>query len=104
VSPPSSGRVRAEAGAIGTRIVHHANGAEIHEFAKKVGVITPPDAWRRPDALRAHRDAFCAAIRDYSARGASARTWTVQFVIRRCAYHMLDHAWEMEDRDLSCAS
>jgi hypothetical protein len=85
------------------RIVRHTNGAEIVEFAKKVGVMTPPDAWQNPnpDKLRAHRDAFCAAIREYNARGASARTWTVQFVIRRCAYHMLDHAWEMEDRDLS---
>ena len=51
--------------------------------------------------LRAHRDAFCEAIREHNARGASARTWTVQFVIRHSAYHMLDHAWEMEDRDLS---
>jgi hypothetical protein len=85
------------------RIVRHTNGAEIVEFAKKVGVITAPDAWQNPnpDKLRAHRDAFCAAIREYNARGAPARTWTVQFVIRRCAYHMLDHAWEMEDRDLS---
>jgi hypothetical protein len=86
------------------RIVHHANGTEIQEFAKKVGVNTPPDAWRRPDDLRAHRDAFCAAIRDYNARGAPARTWTVQFVIRHSAYHMLDHAWEMEDRDLTDGS
>src|SRR6266851_2452152 len=54
--------------------------------------------------LRAHREAFTAAIRDYNARGAPARTWTVQFVIRHSAYHMLDHAWEMEDRDLSGAS
>jgi hypothetical protein len=30
-----------------------------------------------------------------------ARTWYVQFLIRRCAWHMLDHAWELEDRDLS---
>jgi hypothetical protein len=29
---------------------------------------------------------------------------TVQFLIRRCAWHMLDHAWEMEDRDLSRGS
>lgn len=85
-------------------IVRHANGAEIHEFAKKVGVITPLDARERPDELRAHREAFCAAIRDYNARGAPARTWTVQFVIRHSAYHMLDHAWEMEDRDLSDGS
>jgi hypothetical protein len=86
------------------KIVRHANGAEIDEFAKRVGVITPLDARERPDELRAHRDAFCAAIRDYNARGASARTWTVQFVIRHSAYHMLDHAWEMEDRDLSGGS
>jgi hypothetical protein len=86
------------------KIVRHANGAEIDEFAKKVGVITPLDARERPDDLRAHREAFCAAIRDYNARGAPARTWTVQFVIRHSAYHMLDHAWEMEDRDLSGGS
>ena len=83
------------------KIVRHANGAEIHEFAKKVGVNTPLEARERPDDLRAHREAFAAAIRDYNARGAMARTWTVQFVIRHAAYHMLDHAWEMEDRDLS---
>jgi hypothetical protein len=83
------------------KIVYHANGTEIQEFAPKVGINTSLDAWRRPKDLRAHRDAFCAAIRDYNARGAPARTWTVQYVIRHSAYHMLDHAWEMEDRDLS---
>jgi len=83
------------------RIVRHTNGAEIQEFAPKVGVITPDDAWRSAKDLQAHREAFCVAIRDYNARGVPARTWTVQFVIRHSAYHMLDHAWEMEDRDLS---
>jgi hypothetical protein len=86
------------------KIIRHANGAEIHEFARKVGVNTPLDARERPAELRVHREAFCAAIRDYNARGAPARTWTVQFVIRHAAYHMLDHAWEMEDRDLSGGS
>ena len=83
------------------KIVRHVNGAEIHEFARKVGVMTALAAWQNPDDLRAHRDAFCSAIRAYNARGAAARTWTLQFVIRRSAYHVLDHAWEMEDRDLS---
>ena len=87
------------------RIIRHANGAEIVEFAKKVGVATPDavwqNAWEHRDELDNHRKAFCAAIRDYNGRGAMARTWTVQFLIRRCAYHMLDHAWEMEDKDLS---
>lgn len=86
------------------KIIRHANGAEIHEFAKKVGVNTPLEAREHPDQLRAHREAFAAAIRDYNARGAMARTWTVPFVIRHAAYHMLDHAWEMEDRDLPAGS
>jgi len=86
------------------KIINHTNGAEIYEFAKKVGVNRPLEIRRRPDELRTYRDAFCAAIRDYNARGAPARTWTVQFVIRHSAYHMLDHAWEMEDRDLSGGS
>jgi len=83
------------------KIVRHVNGAEIHEFARKVGVATSLAGWQNADDLRAHRDAFCIAIRAYNTRGAAARTWTLQFVIRRSAYHMLDHAWEMEDRDLS---
>ena len=77
------------------------NVAEIHGFARKVGVETALTAWQHPDDLRTHRDAFCTAIREHNARGAAARSWTVQFVIRRSAYHMLDHAWEMEDRDLA---
>jgi hypothetical protein len=86
------------------RIVQHVNNVEISDFAKKVGLNTPIEAQQDPDALRAYRDAFCAAIREYNARGPSARNWTVQFVIRHSAYHVLDHAWEMEDRDLSGGS
>lgn len=86
------------------RIVQHVNNVETGDFALKVGVVTPDEAWRDPGALQAYRDAFCAAIRENNARGVAARNWTVQFVIRHSAYHLLDHAWEMEDRDLSSDS
>ena len=86
------------------RIVRHVNGSEILEPAKKVGVRTSVDALGDPAAMRAHREAFCHGIRQFNARGPSAGVWTVQFLIRRCAWHMLDHAWEMEDRDLTGAS
>ncbi len=93
--PRGGGRERDE-------IVHHVNANEIRDFAKKVGVRSSPEAWQDPRELRAHRNAFCAAIRETNARGAAAGSWwTVQFLIRRCAWHLLDHAWEMEDRDLS---
>jgi hypothetical protein len=56
----------------------------------------------RAEALHAQSEALCAGIRGFKALGAWAgKWWTVQFLIRRCAWHMLDHAWEMEDRDQS---
>jgi len=83
-------------------IVRHANGAEIYEFAPKVGVRMPLDTREDPEKLHDYREAFCAGIREFNARGpAAGKWWTVQFLVRRCAWHMLDHAWEMEDRDLS---
>jgi len=84
------------------RIIRHVNGAEIQEFGQKVGVRSSPDAWQDPATLRAHREAIVAGIREFNAIGPAAGAWwTVQFFIRRLAWHRLDHAWEMEDRDLS---
>ncbi len=93
--PRGGGRERDE-------IIRHVNGNEILEYGKKVDVRSSPDAWQDPDELRAHREAMCAGIREANSHGPAAGSWwTVQFLIRRCAWHMLDHAWEMEDRDLS---
>jgi len=83
-------------------IIRHVNSNEVEDFARKAGVRMPADTWRDPDGLRAFRDAFCEGIRETNAHGVAAgQSWTVQFLIRRCAWHMLDHAWEMEDRDQS---
>lgn len=83
------------------RIVLHVNGAEIDEFAPKVGVKVPLETREDPRALRAYREAFVAGIREHHSRGEPARSWALQFLVRRCAWHMLDHAWELEDRDLT---
>ena len=82
-------------------IVRHVNGAEIDEFARKVGVRVPMETREDPKALRAYRASFADGIRDYHERNAPAGRWQLQFLIRRCAWHMLDHAWELEDRDLT---
>jgi hypothetical protein len=34
-----------------------------------------------------------------NADGKPARTWPIQFLVRRTAHHVMDHAWEIEDRD-----
>jgi hypothetical protein len=86
------------------RIIRHVNGAEIDEFAPKVGVKVPLETRDDPKALLAYRDAVVEGVREHHARSEAARSWALQFLIRRCAWHMLDHAWELEDRDLTTAS
>jgi hypothetical protein len=82
------------------RIVRHTLGAE-QDFAAKVGASAPLDALLADEGLRAYRDAFCAAIRAFYAEGKSARNWPLRYLIRHTAFHTLDHAWEMEDKDLT---
>ena len=42
-------------------------------------------------------------MRDYNAEGkmARGRNWTIALLLRHTAFHALDHAWEMEDKDLT---
>ncbi len=83
------------------QIISHTFGSERTQFARKVGVITLEGAMLTPDGLREHREAYVAALREYNAQGKSARTWTLPFLIRHTAFHVMDHAWEMEDKDLT---
>jgi hypothetical protein len=85
------------------RIVRHTFAAEL-DWAKMLGVLTPLEAMLTDEGLKAHRDAYCNAIRDYHSQGKLAgkmAKWPLRFLIRHTAYHTLDHAWEMEDKDLS---
>ena len=81
-------------------IVRHTLATE-QDWAKKLGVRTPPDSMLTDEGLNAHRDAYCTAIRALHAQGNMARTWPLRFLIRHTAFHTLDHAWEMEDKDLT---
>ena len=85
------------------RIVGHTLRAE-QDWATKLGVRTPEDALLTDEGLSAHRAAYCTAIRALHAQGKLARTWPLRYLIRHTAFHTLDHAWEMEDKDLSNAS
>ena len=82
------------------RIVRHTFGAE-QDFAAKLGVRAPEGALLTDDGLRAYRDAYCAAIRAFHAEGKPARNWPLRYLIRHTAFHTMDHAWEMEDKDLT---
>jgi hypothetical protein len=82
-------------------IVRHVRVVEALEFAVKVGLTTTRETVLTPDGLAAYREEYCSAIRAYNARGVAARTWPLQYLVRHSAYHVLDHTWEMEDRDLT---
>ena len=81
-------------------IIRHVHGTEPDQFSRKVGVRTELDLVLTPAGLEEHRRQYLAAIRAYHAEGKAARTWPIPFLIRRTAHHVMDHAWEMEDRDL----
>jgi hypothetical protein len=85
------------------RIIRHTVRTESEDFAKQVGLRIPEEAALTPDGLRQHRESYVAAMRAYNAGQVERRmrSSTLPFLIRHSAFHTLDHAWEMEDKDLS---
>ncbi len=83
------------------RIIRHTIRTESEDFAKQVGL-------RIPEGARAGRPAGVSRGLRRGDPGDERgevekrmRSWTLPFLIRHSAYHTMDHAWEMEDKDLS---
>lgn len=83
-------------------IVRHTAGVE-QDWAGGLGLpkLGPEGPKVTVEELNAHREAYCGAIRAFHAEGKMAKTWPLRYLIRHTAFHTLDHAWEMEDRDLT---
>jgi hypothetical protein len=92
--PRSAGRSR-------DQIIRHVYLNEPDQWSRKVGLRVDPYTVLNADGLATHRREYLDAIRAYNADGEPARSWPIQFLVRRTAHHVMDHAWEMEDRDLS---
>ena len=82
------------------RIVRHTLISEL-DMAKKVGLREPPESMLTEEGIEAHRDIYCNTIRAFHAEGKMARSWPLRYLIRHTAFHTMDHAWEMEDKDLT---
>jgi hypothetical protein len=82
------------------RIVRHVLFTE-QDWAKMVGVITPEETMLTGEELNAYREAYCDAIRAFHSEGKMARKWPLRYLIRHTAFHTRDHAFEMEDKDLT---
>jgi hypothetical protein len=83
-------------------IVGHTLRVE-QDWAAKVGVPTSQEGMLSVERLQAYRDAYCNAMRAFHAQGKLARNWPLRYLIRHSAYHTLDHAWEIQDKDLTVA-
>ena len=69
-------------------VARHVQEAE-RSYARTLGARVPP---RTP--WEEQRDAIEAAVR----AGAPEARWPLRYAVRRCAWHVLDHAWEIEDK------
>ena len=85
------------------RIIRHTIRTESEDFAKQVGLRIPEEGALTPEGLVQHRETYVAAMRAYNAGEVEKRmrSWSLPFLIRHSAFHTLDHAWEMEDKDLT---
>ena len=85
------------------RIIRHIIRNESEDFAKQVGLRIPEEGALTPDDCGSiGRPTSTPCARTTPGRSERRkRSWTLPFLIRHSAYHTLDHAWEMEDKDLS---
>jgi hypothetical protein len=84
-------------------IIRHTVRVESEDFAKRVGLVIAENGALAPGARAPYRSAYLDAMRAYQ-RGEvnrPMRSWTLAFLVRHSAFHNMDHAWEMEDKDLS---
>ena len=94
--PRGGGRERDE-------IIRHVIRTESQDFAKGVGLRIEDGEALIPNGLAQYRDDYVEHMRAYNAGQSQKRmrSWTLPYLIRHSAFHTLDHAWEMQDKDLT---
>ena len=82
-------------------IVEHVLAAE-GGYARHLGLERPDVVLDDVAVLADQRAIVAAALREHGPAGiVPGRKWPVRYTIRRMAWHVMDHTWEMEDKDLS---
>ena len=80
------------------KMVDHVLGAEAG-YARKLGIKHPPPAIDDRAAIAALRQALLEVLRAPSDGSSPVpKGWPPRYAARRIAWHVLDHAWEMQDR------
>lgn len=80
-------------------IVDHVLGAEASYLGLLSWKLDPADAGDRARERRAVVRAIeAAAAHGVAPAPRGGKRWTPRYFVRRAAWHVLDHAWEIEDR------
>jgi hypothetical protein len=88
--PRGGGRDRDE-------IRRHVVEAE-RAYARKIGVRHAPFEVNNLDALNAMREEIATVLSQPSNSEPLPGGWNASYVLRRMAWHVVDHIWEIEDR------
>ena len=78
-------------------VVGHVAAAE-QMFGRKVGLMLPVPAPGDREVVVANRAAILEWCRSGKAHPAASEAWPPRYAARRLIWHVLDHAWEIEDR------
>ena len=80
-----------------SKMIDHVLEAE-RAYASKLGVRLRAASHQDAPGTLANRVAVVAALRDRSA--SLAPTWPLRYWVHRSAWHVLDHAWEIADKQI----
>jgi len=83
------------------QLVRHVMATEGGDFSKRVKAKSELEDLLTLGRRARHRDRFVEAMRAWYAQGKPLGNWTIPYLLRHTAYHVLDHTWEMQDRDLT---
>jgi hypothetical protein len=80
------------------KMLDHVLGAEA-AYARKVGIKHPQPRLGDTRAIKALRDELAETLGGASDGSPPVpKGWPPRYAIRRITWHVLDHAWEMQDR------
>ena len=80
------------------KMLDHVLGAEA-AYARKLGIKHPQPELGDTRAIKALRDELAETLRGASdGSSLTPKGWPPRYAMRRIAWHVLDHAWEMQDR------
>ena len=80
------------------KLIEHVIGAET-AYARKLGIKHKQPAINDIAAIGELRQAIAAVVAAPSDSSPAVPTgWTARYAARRIAWHVLEHAWEMQDR------